>query len=152
MATNMKTIKFGENGEVYAVNAPAVQVSGTLGADSQYIDFGTFADGLTEVECYFKCPANSAATGTYFYMVANEVQSHFMSFNFKGEQIVKVYMKKIGGIWTGESRNGITFSDDFAKKVLIDGLDGVDSITSLRFKAYGNDTFPAGTVYVMEGR
>lgn len=152
MAKNMKTIKFGENGETYAVNAPVVQVSGTLEADDQYIDFGSFEDGLTEVECYFKCPANSDATGTYFHMVANGVQSTFMGFNFKGDHIVKVYMKKIGGFWTGESRNGITFSDDFAKKVLIGGLDGVDSITSLQFKAYGGGTFPAGTVYAMEGR
>lgn len=30
MATTMKTIKFGENGEVYAVNAWAVERSGEL--------------------------------------------------------------------------------------------------------------------------
>ena len=42
MAKNMKTIKFGENGEVYNVNEPAVIVNGTLDESASEISFGPF--------------------------------------------------------------------------------------------------------------
>ncbi len=149
MATNMKTIKFGENGETYCVNAWPVQVSGELASAANNIDFGTF-DGLTEVNI---ATAGVAGTeGNYCFITINGTQSAFVSRLIIYKSNVLIQIKKVGGIWfvlAMDTSNGVNV--DMAGKC-IELLGSADSITSISLQSYGGTDFPAGMNYYLEGR
>lgn len=146
MAKTMKTIKFGENGEVYHVNEFPVQVSGELTEAGTNIDFGTFEDGLTEVEAALK--GVEGGSGDYFFITINGKQSGFITCQgiYTANCIFRI--KKVGGLW-GVISN---ISGNFVPYTLR-LLNDVDKITSLSIQSYGANTpFGAGHKYALEGR
>ena len=149
MATNMKTIKFGENGEVYAVNAPAVSVSGELTESAQEIDFGTF-DGLTEAVVVVRGVADTP--GDYTILNINGTDVRFVTSAGAYKSVLCVTFKKIGSLWSTH-----WFSADAGYKMewtgnFYDSFESLESITSLKVKAYSGTHFAAGTKYALEGR
>lgn len=147
MATNMKTIKFGENGETYAVNAPVVQVSGELEANAEKLDFGSF-DGVTDL--YVSVKGVSDTSGTYSYVTINGVKSGFISrwdAVYKGNAILRI--KKIGAVWMVFFISGYSIIDS---GVFLNMLKDAESITSLSIECYAGTPFAAGTKYTLEGR
>ena len=147
MAKNLKTIKFGENGETYAVNAPVVSVNEELTEAGTNIDFGSFEDGLTEVEVAVKGVAE--ASGDYFFITINGKQSGFITFAEIYTSTSTIRIKKVGSLWTVISNITATTFMPY----ILSLLDGVDKITSISLQAYSEATpFAIGTQYALEGR
>ena len=151
MAKNLKTIKFGENGEIYAVDAPVVTASGELTEAGEYLDFGTFEDGLTELECVVD--GVEGTEGNYFYFVINGATSPFLA-NANMYKAVSNYIrfKKIGMGWLGYLGSPAQHLIRFEEGVM-NMLSGAEKITSFAIKSYNaNSKFAAGTKYSLEGR
>lgn len=149
MATNMKTIKFGENGETYAVNDYPVKVSGELTESAQEIDFGTF-DGLTEAKLVIRGVADTS--GSYTILNINGTDVKFVTSGGAYSGVLCVTFKKIGSIWSthwfcSEAGYMTTWTTQF-----YDTFESLESITSLKVKAYSGTPFAAGTKYALEGR
>lgn len=148
MAKNLKTIKFGENGETYYVNEYPVKVSGELTEAASEIDFGTFADGLTEVNIATR--GISGTDGSYCFITINGVKSGFVSQFHIYTMSCTIQMKKIGTVWfVFPVSNG--YGNDMALKIN-SLLEGVDTITSISLQSYSGTDFPAGMKYALEGR
>ena len=155
MAINMKTIKFGENGEVYAVNAYPVQVSGELTEAASQIDFGSF-DGLTELHFIIDnrgAADASNAAGSYGHVIINGTQSTFFTCSISTAKIFGGTLKKINGIWSvllysesGHNSNACERANELMNSL------SPESVTSFAAKAYGANVFGAGTKYALEGR
>ena len=145
MATTMKTIKFGENGEVYAVNTPAVQVSGELTEASNLLDFGTFEDGLTDITIVTK--GGSGGKGDYYHLVINGNKTGFISGGVIYSGVHCMTLKKVGDMWF--AGYGLGNAVSYAMEIL---NNGVDKITSLAIQGYDTTQFVAGTKYALEGR
>lgn len=150
MATNMKTIKFGENGEVYAVNDYPVKVSGELTESAQEIDFGTFDPGLTEVDIVIRGVADTS--GSYTILNINGTDVKFVTSSGAYNNYLHVTFKKIGTLWATEwfcSKTG--FASAWTHQ-FCDTFESLESITSLKVKAYSGTPFAVGTKYALEGR
>ena len=148
MATNMKTIKFGENGETYAVNSPAVSASGELTEAAAKLDFGTFENGLTEVELV--SAGVSDGTGDYFHVTINGVRTGFITFNAVYTGVLTMRIKKVGSLWTA---TGTIAGNMLSYVVELLNKNTVDKITSISIDAYnGAKGFAAGHKYALEGR
>ena len=147
MATNMKTIKFGNGGETYYVNDFPVKVSGTLANKNQFIDFGSF-DGLTEAWVSVDT-SGLGGEGTYYHTCINGTESAFITYTYIYTGGSYFHFKKVGDVWV-VSGNAAGTGDHKETKTV---LKGCDSITSFKLKAYDANTgFPAGTKYYLEGR
>ena len=149
MATNLKTIKFGENGETYAVNDYPVKVSGELTEEATTLDFGSFADGLTELRLLVYGVA--ANTGNYVIPVINGVAGKFVTAPGFYAYVGCLYYKKIGDIWLVEYWSSGQ-SAHAAQGQAMTELTSVDKITSFKLNAYPGTPFPVGTKYALEGR
>lgn len=145
MATNMKTIKFGENGEVYAVNVPAVQVSGELTEASNLLDFGTFEDGLTDITIVTK--GSGEGGNSYYHLIINGERTAFINGGTIYTGVHCMTFKKVGNLWF--AGYGLGNAASYAMEFL---NNGVDKITSLSIQGYNNFQFSAGTKYALEGR
>lgn len=147
MATNLKTIKFGENGETYAVNDYPVKVSGELTEEAMVIDFGSF-NGLTELECVVW---GAAGKGDYLIFSINGTKLSFVTAGAIYESHFYLRIKKVGNVWTADCRNRsatVTNVPEYIGR----HLNGVDTITSFALNAYSGTPFAAGTKYALEGR
>lgn len=151
MATDLKTITFAD-GETYYVNDRPVQVSGTLEADAELIDFGTFDPGLTEVEVNLDGTGATDAAGTYFYLVINGTTTGFMTLATIYTFFTNFRFKKVGGVWYLNAKNSENTNLCTIEKNAAQALVGADAITSLAVKAYAGTPFKAGFKYGMEGR
>lgn len=147
MATNMKTIKFGESGETYYVNERPVQVSGELTEDAMVIDFGSF-DGLTELECVVW---GAATEGNYLIFSINGTKLSFVNAGGVYNDHFYLRIKKVGDVWTADARSG-TNGVSNVPQYIGRHLNGVDAITSFALNAYSGTPFVAGTKYALEGR
>jgi hypothetical protein len=150
MATNLKTIKFGENGEIYNVNAFDVERNGELSENSTVIDFGgTFEKGLTEINAVFT--GVSGTSGDYIYIGINGTKTNFITYNPAYTEGLTIKLKKIGTLWDVNiyGIQLITNAVPYVKGL----LKNVSEITSLEIEAYSTATpFAAGTKYALEGR
>lgn len=144
MATDLKTIKFGEDGETYCVNQPLVQVSGTLTEDATELDFGTF-DGLTELNVAIQ--GVSGTSGNYVYIKVNGVTSQFVNcaYPYSGQYVLRI--KKVGEVWTVDSGGDASWYAKYSA-----AFEGVETITSFSIPAYAGTPFVTGTKYALEGR
>lgn len=149
MSTNMKTIKFGEDGKVYDVNAWAVERSGELSEAATVIDFGgAFDEGLTEINAVVR--GVEGATGDYFFIGINGIETNFISYNLFYTDGITIKIKKVGNLWdaniygSGNVGNAIAYV-----KTL---LENVDTITQISVKAYNENGLPVGMKYALEGR
>ena len=151
MAKTMKTIKFGENGEVYAVNAWAVERSGELSENGTIINFGgVFDKGLTEINAVVRGVESAAAD--YFYIGINGQTTGFITGGYIYNSGINVKLKKVGNLWDvniyGE-QGTIINAVSYVRTL----LDSVSEITEFFIEAYSDAApFGAGTKYALEGR
>lgn len=151
MAKTMKTIKFGENGEVYAVNAWSVERSGELSENGTIINFGgAFDNGLTEINAVTR--GVESAEADYFYIGINGQTTGFITSGYVYKTGINVKLKKVGNLWDvniycdqGTLGNAVRY--------VLTLLDNVSEITEFFIEAYSAAApFVAGTKYALEGR
>ena len=150
MATNLKTIKFGENGEIYNVNAFDVERNGELSENSTVIDFGgTFEKGLTEINAVFT--GVEGTSGDYLYIGINGTKTGFITYNPAYSEGFAIKLKKIGTLWDVTIFGKNVIPTAFEKVQAL--LKNASEITELFIESYGANTpFAAGTKYALEGR
>ena len=151
MAKNMKTIKFGENGEVYNVNGWGVERSGELSEAGTNIDFGgTFENGLTEINAVLR--GVDAGAGDYFFITINGQQSGFIAADYIYKTGINIKLKKVGNLWDANVY-GAYGTHGNAYAYVLNLLSGVSAITDFSIQAYSESTpFAVGTKYALEGR
>lgn len=151
MSTTMKTIKFGKDGKVYAVNVWAVERSGELTENGTVIDFGgAFDKGLTEINAVMR--GVEGINADYFYIGINGQKTGFISGGYIYNSGINIKLNKIGNLWdvdiygaNGSVGNAVTYVQTL--------LDGVSEVTDLSIEAYSDAApFGAGTKYALEGR
>lgn len=140
---SLKTITF-EDGEQYAVNAPAYEISGELAEASNVIDFGTLPTGLCEITVITK---GEGSAGDYYHLVFNGNETAFITGGVIYSDYVKHKFTKVGNMWVAEGGPGN------ASSYAISALNSLDGeLTSFKIKGYDNLKFGAGTKYALEGR
>lgn len=140
---SLKTITF-EDGEQYAVNAPAYEVSGELVEESQVIDFAVLPAGLREITVITK---GKGTSGDYYHLEFNGTKTAFITGNVIYGGYVKHKFTRVGNMWVAEGGPGN------ASSYAISALNALDGeLTSFKIWAYESSKFGVGTKYALEGR